>query len=102
MILMIAIHFIDWITICFINFVICLLLCQCHTKHETDIVFSNLKNNTFFLYYLRTFIFLTMNIDFYVVLLGLLGFIGGFLISIPQFLIRLFLNGPYFTLFLSL
>ena len=41
-----------------------------------------------------------MNIDFYVVLLGLLEFIGGFLISIPQFLIRLFLNGPYFTLFI--
>ena len=42
-----------------------------------------------------------MHIDLNVLLLKLLGFIGGFLISISQFLIRFLLNGPYFTLFIT-
>ena len=64
-------------------------------------VFSNLTYNFLFLYYVRTVIYLKMHIDLYVLLLKLLGFIGGFLISISQFLIRFFLNGPYFTLFIT-
>ena len=47
-------------------------------------------------------IYLKMHVDLYVLLLKLLGFIGGFLICISQFLIRFFLNRPSFTLLITL
>ena len=99
----IVIHLIVWITICFTNSISSSFFCQCcSTKLKTNIVFSNLTYSFLFLYYIRTVIYLKMHMDLYILLLKLLGFIGGFFISISQFLIRFYLNGSYFTLFITL
>ena len=99
----IVIHLIVWITICFTNSISSsVFFANVVVPNLRQIfVFSNLTYSFLFLYYVRTVIYLKMHIDLYVLLLKLLGFIGGFLISISQFLIRFFLNGPYFTLFIT-
>ena len=99
----IVIHLIVWFTVCFTNSISSsFFFANVLVPNLRQIfVFSNLAYSFLFLYYVTTVIYLKMHIDLCVLLSKLLGFIGGFLISISPFLIRFFLNGPCFTLFIT-
>ena len=69
-------------------------------KHKRNIIFPSLIYEFLFLYKEDIFIFFRIYILYYDLLSALLGFMGGVSNSIFITLLKLFVSGPYSTLFI--
>ena len=70
-------------------------------KHKRNIIFPSLIYEFLFLYKVEIVIFFRSHIFYYDLLSTLLGFMGGISDSIFIALLKLFVSGPYFTVFIK-